>query len=123
LQVFRKFLWLGAYGSGSAKPTYLYCNSRSVLNEIGLHGEWRPSKQVTVTSTYVVDAQGRKHVTGVPQGLKQSQEYPDDFGKSIAAAALRLASASSSALSATTSQSAAPQAYILFPKVLWNLPE
>jgi len=77
----RLHLWMGSYGSGSPKATYLYSNHHE------LAALWRPlGRQAPKTVQTVIEsvsATGKRWVTGSAD-LKGTQSYPPDFGRAVA---------------------------------------
>jgi hypothetical protein len=82
--IYKAFVWLGAYGGGSPKPTYLWSGHKFVEQLAGRtitrDTMWRDAPQMSVYSS---DSNGRKRVSGGPK-LKSSQAYPLAFGRAVA---------------------------------------
>ena len=81
MKVFRRFVYLGAYGGTTKKPTYIYSNSKRLLSTFNKNTVSVPK---VITSTVVIK-DGRRHVTGTKQ-LKSTQQYPEEFGSAVAEA-------------------------------------
>lgn len=79
-QIFRVFIWIGSYGGGSPKPTFLYSNYRWVeCLYLPL-----PCKQWDAEmSLKYTDQAGTKRVCGGTD-LKSSQYYPTLLGRAVA---------------------------------------
>lgn len=90
---------MAAFGAPTMKPTVVYSNDRELLvllshkaaafDRRAFRDQPRPH-----TTTVCARADGSKAVTGVKTQLKQSQAYPEDFGRFLAS---HTASSSSSA--------------------------
>ena len=75
-KVHKAFLWLGAYGASSPKPTYLWSNNDCFL-ELGKRAlptdvEWRDKEKI---ARHYIDCNGMLRVQGGPK-LKQTQPQP-----------------------------------------------
>ncbi len=63
-QVFRKFVWMGAWGDMSPKPTNLYCNKAIIgqlHKELPTYKKWRGAGKIV---THYLDKEGRRRVVG-----------------------------------------------------------
>ena len=80
MKVFRRFVYLGAYGGTTKKPTYIYSNNRRLLSTFNKNNIVSAPK---VTTSTVVIKDGRRHVTGTKE-LKSTQQYPEGFGIAVA---------------------------------------
>jgi hypothetical protein len=80
VKVFRRFVYLGAYGGTTKKPTYIYSNNKHLLNTF--NKSTMVSQPKVITSTVVIK-DGRRHVTGT-KALKSTQQYPEEFGAAVA---------------------------------------
>ena len=78
-EVYKKFLWLGAWGELSPKPTYLYSNRKwieELAKELPTQRKWKGANAVV---RRYLDSTGRRRVTGGTL-LKQTQSGPQLSG-------------------------------------------
>lgn len=81
-RIYRTFVWIGAYGGSSPKPTYLYSNS-SNIHELYRHIS---AEQMDTLSSLAIkghNREGKPNVTGT-KAVKESENYPPAFGVAVA---------------------------------------
>ena len=78
----RVFIWMQTFGSEVSKPTLLYSTAERLQSMRRTRDSTK--RQTVKTSWSWVDADGRNHVTGHKQIIKNTAAYPRSFGKHIA---------------------------------------
>ena len=82
VRAFQHFFYMGAYGSPTPKPSYIF-TSESWLVKLGLKGvNATTCTGERLAKTYIDDA-GQKRCTGTAH-LRASQSYPLGFGQAFA---------------------------------------
>ncbi|CAK9003302.1 unnamed protein product [Durusdinium trenchii] len=80
ISVYKVFIWMGAYGGDSPKPTVLYSNYQFIYK---LYCPLPKGKvfEAEMSNKYV-DSSGQLRVSG-GSDLKMSQHYPERFGIAV----------------------------------------